>query len=123
MSHYDTIGGGPAVKVAVERFYQLVLADPALTPYFVGANMSSIKSHQAALISQVLGGPTDYTGRELGVAHAGLNIDDPAYDRVVGHLVATFTELGVPDNIIGDVGEVLAGVRPQIVTAPSSTDR
>ena len=37
---YERIGGAPAVSAVVNRFYEAVLADPALAPYFTGVEMS-----------------------------------------------------------------------------------
>jgi hemoglobin len=114
-SHYDRIGGGAAVREAVERFYTRVLDDPDLKPYFTTVDVSEVKRHQVLLLSQVLGGPANYAGRELGAAHSGLGITDDHYDRVVDHLVAVFTELGAEADTIAAAGDVLAGVRTDIV--------
>jgi hemoglobin len=118
-SHYDRIGGGDAVREAVERFYTRVLDDPELEPYFATVNMAEVKRHQVLLLSQVLGGPATYAGRELGAAHSGLGITDDHYDRVVDHLVAVFTELGAEADTIAAAGEVLAAVRADIVESPA----
>jgi hemoglobin len=114
-SPYDRIGGQPTLREAVDRFYARVLDDPELAPYFEGKDMARIKRHQVLLLGQVLGGPQDYDGRELGEAHAGLGVTGADYDRVVQHLVAVLVEMGVPDDILAAVGEVLTGVRPDIV--------
>lgn len=113
---YERIGGAPAVSAVVSRFYEAVLADPALAPYFVGVDMTALRRHQVLLISQVLGGPAEYDGRELSVAHAGRNITDEAFDKVVDHLVSTLRDAGVEDDVIGRVGQVVAGLRADIVT-------
>lgn len=42
-SYYDQIGGAPAVREAVERFYARVTTDPELAPYFSGIDMSRLK--------------------------------------------------------------------------------
>jgi hemoglobin len=64
-----------------------------------------------------MGGPVEYDGRELAQAHAGHNITDEAYDKVVDHLVAALKEAGVDDDIIGRLGELVAGLRADIVTS------
>lgn len=114
-SHYDRLGGAPTIKEAVDRFYKLVLADPSLAPYFTHADLSSVKRHQVLLLSQVLDGPAHYEGRALGETHRSLDITSEAYDRVVAHLVSVLTELGADDEAIAAAGEVVAGVKPDIV--------
>lgn len=114
-NHYDRIGGGAAVREAVDRFYALVLADDELAPYFTDVDIARLKRHQVLLLSQVLGGPTAYDGRELGDAHRGLGVTDAHYDKVVAHLVSVLTELGADDEAIAAAGSVVAAVRPDIV--------
>ena len=116
VSDYDLVGGGPAVAQVVEVFYQRVTADAELAHYFEGVDLNRLKRHQALLVSQVMGGPTAYDGRELNVAHAPLGITDEAFDRVVAHLAATLADAGVPDDVIGRVGGALGGTRSDIVT-------
>jgi hemoglobin len=114
-NHYDRIGGGATVREAVDRFYALVLADDELAPYFTDVDLARLKRHQVLLLSQVLGGPTAYDGRELGDAHRGLGITDAQYDKVVAHLVSVLVELGADDEAIAAAGSVVAAVKPDIV--------
>jgi hemoglobin len=111
---YEVVGGTDALKLAVERFYERVVADPQLAHYFQGQEIPRIKRHQVLLLSQVLGGPAEYSGRRLGEAHARLRITDADYDRVVGHLVGTLRGLEVDDSVIRAVAGVVAGVKPDI---------
>jgi hemoglobin len=117
---YERAGGADALRLAVENFYAAVLADPALAPYFAGHDVSDIKRHQVLLLTQLLGGPAGYTGRELGPAHAGLQITDEDYDRVARHLEQTLVGLGVEADVVAAVNAAVAGVRADIVTAPST---
>lgn len=120
VSDYDLVGGGPAVALVVEGFYRRVTADPDLAHYFEGVDMGRLKRHQALLVSQVMGGPTAYDGRELGAAHAPLGITDEAFDRVVAHLAATLQDAGAPADVIGRVGGALGGTRSAIVADAAS---
>ncbi len=120
-SHYDRVGGKPAIREVVEQFYARVLDDDELAPYFTDADVTEVKRHQVLLLSQVLGGPAEYDGRELGAAHRGLGITSDHYDKVVGHLVAVLTDLGADDELLAAAGGVLAGVRADIVENPAAT--
>lgn len=99
----------------VGRLYEVLLDDPEVSGYFEGVELHKLRSHMAALLSQVLGGPAEYTGRELGQAHAGLGISDADYSRVGAHLVAVLGEFDVPADIVEQVGGVLESVRASIV--------
>src|SRR5262249_8662597 len=111
------VGGGRAVSAVVDSFYERVLADPQLNPFFTGVDMNRLKRHQVLLISQALGGPAAYDGRELHSAHAGLDISSDDFSRVVDHLGATVEEGRVEQDIIGRVGEVLGSTKDDIVGA------
>jgi hemoglobin len=120
-SHYDRVGGRPAIREVVERFYARVLDDDDLSPYFTEADVPSVKRHQVLLLSQVLGGPAEYDGRELGEAHRGLGITSDHYDKGVGHLVAALTDLGADDEVLAAAGGVVAGVKADIVESGAAS--
>ncbi|MET8259332.1 group 1 truncated hemoglobin [Micromonospora sp. NPDC005553] len=116
-SHYDRIGGASSVKAAVELFYDKVLADPELAGYFAGVDMAGQRRHLALMLTVVLGGPNEYTGRGLDEAHQPLNITAGHYAKVGEYLTVTLTELGVPADVIADVQTVLGQVQGQVVAA------
>ncbi|SDI88369.1 hemoglobin [Frankineae bacterium MT45] len=124
LSIYDSIGGAPAVHATVDEFYRRVLADPTLEPVFAGSDLSRLKAHQRSFIAAAVGGPELYAGRDLGAAHAGLEISDADFDAVVAHLVDALTSLGVADSTIGEIGARLLPLRATIVTvAPAGLSR
>lgn len=117
MSLYERLGQQAGIRAAVDDFYVRVVADPELAPYFAGIDLARLRRHQTALLVQVTGGPVEYSGRDLAAGHAGLDITPAAFDRVVDHLVATLTALGVADADIDEVGAALTAHRDDIVTA------
>ncbi|WNG85273.1 group 1 truncated hemoglobin [Mycobacterium sp. ITM-2016-00317] len=122
MSIFDQIGGRAAVTAAVDDFYRRVIADPELTPYFDGVDMRRLKGHQRSFIAAAIGGPEPYLGRSMQEVHGGLAIQPAHFDRVVGHLVETLTDLGVEGSIIGQIGDRLAPLKAEIV-APEAPAR
>lgn len=117
MSLFERLGQEAGIRTAVDDFYVRVVADPQLAPHFEGIDLPRLRRHQTALLSQVTGGPVEYSGRDLATGHAGLGITPEDFDRVVGHLVGTLTALGVSAEDIGAVGGALTAHRDDIVTA------
>lgn len=115
-SDYERIGGAPAVRQVVQRFYDRVLADEDLAGFFTGVDMTGLKRHQAQMISHVLGGPVAYEGRELRAAHAGMAIEPGHFAAVVDHLVAALDEAGAPPDVVSRVVTALAGTEQDVVT-------
>jgi hemoglobin len=116
VSIYDSIGGASAVRAAVDDFYERVLADTRLEPFFADIDLQRLKAHQRAFIAAAIGGPQIFQGRDMASAHAGLGIEDADFDAVVGHLVDTLTGLGVPEETIGLIGGALAPLRSVVVS-------
>jgi hemoglobin len=119
MSLYERLGQEVGIRTAVDDFYRRVVADPQLAPFFEGVDLAQLRRHQAALLVQVTGGPVEYSGRDLAAGHDGLGITADDFDRVVGHLVDTLTELGVSAEDIGAVGAALTAHRDEIVAEPA----
>lgn len=117
MSIYDQIGGHAAVKAAVEVFYQRVTADPLLKPWFADVDLQRLKAHQRAFLAAALGGPEMFSGRDIGTAHASLNITGPAFDAVCEHLAITLRDLGVEPAAIEQVTARITPFKEQIVEA------
>ena len=119
MSLYDQLGQGPGISTAVAAFYERVLADPSLQPYFAGSDVDRVKAHQVALLSTVTGGPATYGGRTLAAAHGRLGVTGPHFDRVVQHLGDTPDELGVDADVRDQVAAVLVAQREHVVSVPA----
>lgn len=96
---YDTVGPA-AIAEAVRLFYQRVINDPDLAPYFTNVDMSRLHRHQALFIGQLWGGPVHFELERLVSAHRHLNITSGHYWRVVGHLLDVLTSLEVPAWVV-----------------------
>lgn len=115
---YERLGGEAAVDDAVEGFYEKILSDAQLAPFFDGIDMQRMARKQKAFLTVAFGGPNRYTDRAMRGAHAkaranGLN--DSHVDAVVGHLAQTLKELGVGEAEIQEVGTVAESVRDDIL--------
>jgi uroporphyrinogen-III synthase len=116
----DSVGGTPGIREAIERFYSRLLDDPQVAHYFHGVDMPRLKRHQVLLMSQMLGGPAQYSGRELGEAHRGLSIDAADYRCVIDHLVAVLRELNVEEKAVTSIRGALEALASHIVTPATS---
>lgn len=115
ISDYVIVGGAPAIKVVVDDFYERVLGDDQLAPYFKGVDLARLKGHQAAFISEVMGGPKQYAGRTIVEAHRGRGITEDAFSRVAVHLLAALNAAGVPEDIATRTGQKAMALRDAVV--------
>lgn len=117
-SLYDRLGGAEAVEAVVALFYEKVLADRELSPFFRGVQMSRQHQQQVAFFTQLLGGPPVYQGRDMRSAHKGLGLTARHFGLVAGHLVATLKEAGVAQEGIDEVVARVAPLQPEVLDQP-----
>lgn len=118
-SLYEQLGGEAAVSAAVDKFYDKVLADDMLKPFFEGVDMNLQRAMQKNFLTFAFGGRRTYAGRDLRSVHARLvkekGLSDQHYDRVLEHLRATLKELGVKDDLAEQAIGVANSVRNEVL--------
>lgn len=117
-SVYDQIGGAAAVDAAVDVFYRRVLADAYVNRFFQGVDMEKQAAKQKAFLTMVMGGPHNYTGKDMREGHRHLvkmGLDGTHFDHILMHLRATLAELGVPENLIQTIIGVAESTRDDVL--------
>ena len=98
---FDLIGGRRTIEAATERFYEKVLQDEKLRPFFEGIDMTNLRSRQSMFVSMLLGGRV-YTGKKIDDAHArsrDRGLTGAHFDLFLQHFRAALEEVGVkPEN-------------------------
>jgi len=90
---YERIGGEHGIERLVDDFYQRVLADPELAPFFAHVPMAKLRAMQKEFFSEALGGPLFYSGRSIREIHAGRGIRKAHLRRFMQHLLDTISAL------------------------------
>ena len=114
-SLFHKLGGKPAVTAVVENFYQRLLADDSVAPFFADTDMPKQRSHQIAFVGMALGGPKEYQGMAMRSAHDGRGITDTHFDTVAGHLQAALAWAGVGAEDVNTIIETVGGLRNDVV--------
>lgn len=116
---YEKLGGEKAVNAAVELFYRKVLSDDRISHFFDYVDMDRQIAKQKAFLTMAFGGPNDYTGKDMRQGHAHLvklGLNDSHVDAVLENLAATLKELGVPDDLIGQVKQIAESARDDVLS-------
>ena len=121
---FDLVGGNHRVCAAIESFYDKVLADDRLRPFFKRTDMAHLRARQSMFISMLLGGQVVYTGKDIHEAHArarnhGLN--DTHFDLFLTHFREALEEVGVNAEEAGKVIKLLEDKR-NVVLNPKPTE-
>lgn len=117
-SLYEKIGGDAAVNAAVDVFYRKVLADKRINKFFEGVDMGKQAAKQKAFLTMALGGPHNYTGKDMRDGHAHLvarGLNDSHFDAVMENLGATLKELGVPNDLIAQAAAIAESTRNDVL--------
>ena len=116
-SLYVRLGGEAALEAVVDEFYDRVLSDERLQPYFADASMAELREHQKQFLTAVTGGPVEWNGRNMERAHAHLDITSGDFERVADHLQSTLVSFDVPEAERTEVMETVAKLEPAIVSS------
>ncbi|MET0633070.1 MAG: group 1 truncated hemoglobin [Xanthobacteraceae bacterium] len=112
---FERYGGFAFVTRFVLSFYDRVLASAGLAPFFADTDMARLVEHQAKFISSVMGGPASYSDAKLRESHAHLQIDDRAFDEMIGLLRVTLADFKIADSDVKTIIADLDARRPNIV--------
>ena len=112
---YERIGGRPAIEQLITAFYQRVLADPLLTPFFKETAIEKLQRMQIAFFTIALGGPEPEEMPSLNRAHRGRGIESKHLTRYTELLVETLEEVGIPESDAQKVYQRIATYSNQIL--------
>lgn len=115
---FEKIGGEAAVNAAVDIFYRKVLADARINKFFEGVDMGKQAAKQKAFLTMALGGPHNYTGKDMRDGHAHLvkaGLNDSHFDAVMENLGATLQELNVPGDLIAQAAAIAESTRNDVL--------
>jgi hemoglobin len=104
---FERVGGEQAIRDLIHDFYERVLLDPELKPFFKNVSVDKLRRMQREFFSAALDGPISYTGRPLNHVHHGRGITKHHFALYVGHLIDTFEGRGINEQ---DVQEIIARI-------------
>ena len=100
---FESVGGHQAIAQLIDQFYDRVVADPELKPFFKNASMQKIRRMQREFFSAALDGPITYTGKPLGYVHHGRGITKHHFALYVGHLIQTLQDHEINEQDMQDI--------------------
>ena len=95
---YELLGGEETIEKLVVAFYQHVLADPMMQPFFEGVPIEKLRCMQKAFFTVALGGPDPEFKISLYEAHQGRGIQREHLTRFTEHLMNTLAEIGIEED-------------------------
>ncbi|WP_276272380.1 group I truncated hemoglobin [Haloarcula litorea] len=110
----DRLGGEAGIERIVDDFYDEVLADESLAPYFAETDTDALRDHQRAFLLAATGA-AEYEGQDMRSAHADLDLTADDFARVAAHLDDALRANGVADADREAVLETVAGLEDEVL--------
>jgi methyl-accepting chemotaxis protein len=117
-SLFDRIGGKGAVDAAVGVFYEKVMTDFSLKPFFDGVDMNRQKGKMKIFLTYAFGGTPNYSGKSMRDAHKHLvqkGMNESHFNKVMEHLGNTLKELNVPGNLIQEAAAIALSTKNDVL--------
>ena len=119
-SLYDRLGGKNAITAVVDDFVARCAADARINGKFARTDVPRLKAHLVDQVCAATGGPCTYAGRDMRTTHLGMGVTAGEFEALVGNLIATLDQFGVPEAEKGELIGALAPMRGEIVEVESS---
>ena len=120
-SLYAQLGGKANLAAIVEKFYEKMLADPEIKPFFARAAMPLIRQRQTQFLTQALGGPTDPKNRDAQPGHAQLLPEPRHFDRAATHLAMALSEAELSPDLVDSILEHIAAAEAELGVSGGNT--
>jgi hemoglobin len=114
---FERNGGFATVRKVVSTFYEYVLDNEVVAPYFAGVDMRQQVDHQSKFVSAVMGGPASYSDEHLQRVHARLGINHQAFVVIAGLLQEAMEDHGMSRADVEAVVREFAAREHLVVTA------
>jgi hemoglobin len=112
---YESMGGEPALRAALDHFADIVVADDRINFTFAEANMAKFKQLLFEQLCNLSGGPCKYTGRDMRTSHVKLKINNAEFNALAEDLYISLGQAGVPYRLQNKLMALLAPMQHDIV--------
>ena len=118
-SLYNKLGGFTVVRSLVSDFYDKMLDEPELAPFFHDTDMKKLVDHQTKFWSTALGGPASYTADQFRAIHQNMGITDRHFDQTLELARETLEDNDVNDGDVETIIESFQQFRAVVVDQPT----
>lgn len=113
---FADMGGQAGIDRIVEASVDNYLADDRIKAIFDESNIDRLREQFKVQFCQVAGGPCQYTGHDMAIAHKGLHLTNANFNAVVEDLQAAMDKVGLPFTTQNRFLARLAPMQHQVVS-------
>jgi len=116
-SLYVRLGGEQGVRKIANDVLDYNLNNPQISHHFKNVDMNRLKQLVFEFFSMGTGGPHQYTGRDMQMAHAKLGLTGNDFNIGNDDMIKALRENNVPQAEIDEVMGILNSMKGDVVTA------
>ncbi|SLN69867.1 Group 1 truncated hemoglobin GlbN [Roseovarius litorisediminis] len=103
---FEKYGGFSTISKLVLTFYDRMLEDDDVGPFFDDVDLSKLIDHQTKFISALMGGPATFSDDHIERAHRHMTIENHHFDRLKEIVAETLADFDIE---AADIEAVLDG--------------
>jgi hemoglobin len=120
---YERLGGRDGIRAVVDDFYDRLLADDQLQPFFADADMELLRRTQTDFLCETAGGPETYDAAPVREAHLHVPFTPDHIQRAIELLYESLAAFDVPEEDAEAVVQAIAAYEHDLLAQPSDDDR
>ena len=114
-SLYDRLGGGDKLKTIVADIWTNHTSNPKIKNRYVNSDSEDVKRLVWEFFCSGIGGPQEYTGKDMLSSHTGMNINDEEFNAVCDDVLAALDKNNVGQKERDEVLCILYSMKGEIV--------
>ncbi|MFB6219525.1 MAG: group 1 truncated hemoglobin [Halobacteriaceae archaeon] len=118
MSLYERLGEREGIRAVVDDFYDRLVEDDQLGPYFEGADMEKLRRTQTDFLCEAAGGPETYDAEPVREAHLHLDFTPDDIERAIELLDDSLAAFDVPREDADAVLSAVAAYTEDLLARP-----
>ena len=114
-SLYDKLGGEAGLRKIVKDILDRNSKNPQIAHYFKNVDMNMLNQHVFEFFSMGIGGPHQYTGKDMRSAHTGLHINERDFDIANDDVIAALDANNIPAAEQKEIIGILESLKGEVV--------
>ena len=115
---YDRLGGRDGIRAVVDDFYDRLLDDEDLGPFFADADTERLRRTQTDFLCEAAGGPETYDAEPVREAHLHVPFTPAHIELALELLEESLDQFDVPDDDASAVVEAIAAYKADLLAKP-----
>ena len=115
---YDRLGGHDGIRAVVDDFYDRLVADEEIGPFFEGSDIELLRRTQTDFLCEAAGGPETYDAAPIREAHLHVPFTPEHIQRAVELLEESLDAFDVPEEDAQKVVNAVAAYEADLLADP-----